>query len=246
MAERKIYSATLTRSLPLSDLTKHLEFRTDNGLERFDFTPGQFVSITATKEDGKPITRAYSIASEPHGDSTFELCLNRVQDGWMSNRLCDLAEGDRITWHGPHGLFVLKQPLFDSIFICTGTGVAPFRSMLRWMFEEPGRDGGRELWLVYGTRHADTIYYRDEFEELAQRHPNFHYIITLSRPHEGWTGPKGYVQERVREILATRPDNGVGNTHAYICGLNEMVSANREQLKSLGWDRKQIFFERYD
>ena len=61
-----------------------------------------------------------------------------------------------------------------------------------------------------------------------------------------WSGPTGYVQDRVREIIESRADKGVGSMHAYICGLNAMVSANRELLTSFGWDKKHIIFERYD
>ncbi len=72
--------------------------------------------------------------------------------------------------------------------------------------------------------------------------PNFHYVPTLSRCGDLWTGCRGYVQDHVREIVAGRAD-----LQAYICGLHQMVDANRKLLKEeLGWDRKQIVFERYD
>lgn len=240
----ELRTARLVRFDQLSELTKHLEFETD--LPVFDFAPGQFVSAVQKNDEGKTITRAYSIASEPRGDSTFALCINRVQDGFMSNFLCDLEPGATVQWHGAHGLFTLKPEPRESIFICTGTGVAPFRSMLNWIFEDPSRATAPQYTLVYGTRHADTIYYREEFEALAAANPKFKYVITLSRPDETWQGVKGYVQQHVLMMLEAREDRGIGSMQAYICGLNEMVSANRELLKSLGWDRKQISFERYD
>ena len=92
---------------------------------------------------------------------------------------------------------------------------------------------------------------RGQIERIAAERKNFHYLTTLSRPHEGWEGLRGYVQEHVTEIVTQydqthdKPENAFG-IHAYICGLNEMVSANRERLKSLEWERKQIIFERYD
>ena len=86
------------------------------------------------------------------------------------------------------------------------------------------------------------LYYRDEFLAIEQAHPNFHYLPTLSRGADSWTGLRGYVQDHVREIVRDRRD-----MHAYICGLHQMVDANRKLLKEeLGWDRKQIVFERYD
>lgn len=239
--EREILTARLKRSIELSDKTKHIEFEI-SGLERFEFVAGQFVSVREPKPDGKEITRAYSIASPPRHNNTFDLCLNRVDEGFMSNYLCDLSVGDEIHLHGPHGHFVLRDPRKDTVFVATGTGIAPFRSMVHWLFDEPSRREDRQFWLVYGTRHGKDIYYREEFEQLAATHPNFHYIPTLSRAEDHWTGARGYVQEHVRAIVDGRKD-----MEAYICGLNQMVSANRDLLKNeLGWDRKQIVYERYD
>jgi len=233
-------AARLTRGINLSDRTKHLEFELLSH-ERFDFVPGQFVSVREPRPDGKLVTRAYSLASPPRGNATFDLCLNRVDEGFMSNYLCDINEGNEVHLHGPHGHFILKPERRDSVFIATGTGIAPFRGMVQWLFADPARNAGHEFWLVYGTRHTHDIYYREEFEELARKHPNFHYVITLSRPEKDWGGCCGYVQEHVREIVKDRKD-----MEAYICGLNAMVSANRQQLKDLGWDRHQIIYERYD
>ncbi len=237
---KELRTAVLKRTVSLSGQTKHLEFVAP-GMERFDFVAGQFVSIIAPKPDGAELTRAYSIASPPRGDNTFDLCLNRVQDGFMSNHLCDLEEGAEIRWHGPYGGFTLRQPMRDSIFIATGTGIAPIRGMLQWLLADSARARGHEFWLFYGTRHHETIYYADEFTRMEQQNQNFHYVVTLSRGGQAWQGLSGYVQDHVRHLAETRTD-----MYAYICGLNAMVSANRELLKALGWDRKSIVYERYD
>src|SRR5271165_5327540 len=239
--QRRLLTAELTNSVLLSPQTKHLEFRVA-GVDEFRFTAGQFVSIKQPQPDGKLHTRAYSIASAPRSESSFDLCLNRVENGFLSNWLCDLEEGATIQFHGPHGMFTLRQPHQDSVFIATGTGIAPFRGMAHWLFERPERHLGYEFWLVYGTRHEDGLYYSDEFRAIEQAHSNFHYLPTLSRGGEAWSGLRGYVQDHVREIVGTRRD-----MQAYICGLHQMVDANRKLLKDeLGWDLKQIVFERYD
>ena len=244
MHQRKIYIARLERQEQLSDQTKHLEFEVRDE-PRFDFTPGQFVSMLAPKE-GKTITRAYSIASAPR-DHHIDICLNRVENGFFSNLLCDMQEGQELTFHGPHGLFTLRQPLHDSIFIATGTGIAPMRAFVQWLFADPAHNRGREIHLVYGTRYEKDIYYREYFSEVAAANPNFHYIITLSRGGEDWQGERGYVQEHVRKIVAARPPGARTNMDAYICGLNDMVSANRKLLQEeFGWEKKSIIFERYD
>jgi ferredoxin-NADP reductase len=262
--ERPLYTATLARKLCLSESGQcfHLEFRVDE-LARFDFAAGQFVSMVAQEPSGKSQTRAYSIASAPRGNE-FDLCVNRVEGGFFSNLLCDLNEGDSVRFHGPHGFFLLRRPLTDSILIATGTGIAPILGFTQSLFPDHGPNagsdlsGGREIWMVFGTRYTTDVYYQNYFEKLAALHENFHYIATLSQPDEAWQGSRGYVQAFVEKIAAehaarshaqAQPSVAEGSgfdIHAYICGLNVMVAANRDVLKKLGWQRKQIVFERYD
>jgi len=231
--------ARLARSTALSGYTRHLEFEVE-GAGPFGFVPGQWLSLTHTKPDGEELTRAYSIASPPDGNR-FAFCLNRVQDGFMSNYLCNLAPGGTISGQGPFGNFILRPPLRDTLFIATGTGIAPFRSMLHWLLADRERHQGKKFWLLFGSRTEKDIYYHEEFLQLAIEHKNFDYLPTLSRGSADWKGLRGYVQEHVPVIVAARTD-----MHAYICGLDKMVSANRELLKQIGWDRKAILYEKYD
>ena len=250
--ERQLYTARLESKRLLSERTQtfHLKFSIDE-LREFPFVPGQFISTVADDANGKSQTRAYSLASAPRGNR-FDLCLNRVEGGFFSNLLCNLEPGQTVPFHGPHGLFTLRSPLTDGIMIATGTGIAPMLGFVQHLFPEDGPDlsEGRHFWLIYGTRHETELYYQHYFEKIAAEHSNFHYLRTLSRPHEGWEGERGYVQELVAKIVTEhaqhhRHDDTLGpaapdgfNIHAYICGLNEMVSANRARLKELGWQRK--------
>lgn len=234
------FMAQLLRSESLSAQTKHLEFEMQ-GLPHFGFVAGQWLSLKHNKPDGEEITRAYSIASQPGDENRFALCLNRVQDGFMSNHLCDMRPGDQISAQGPFGDFILRPPMAETLFIATGTGIAPFRSMLHWLLSDPNRHHDRQLWLLFGNRTELDIYYHQEFLKLAAEHTNFHYLPTLSRGGPDWKGLRGYVQEHVTEIVQGRTD-----IRAYICGLNDMIKANRELLKSLGCNRRAIFYEKYD
>jgi ferredoxin-NADP reductase len=240
MTPFQTYTARLNQSRSLSEYTKHLEFEM-KGMPRFGFVAGQWISFKYTKADGEEITRAYSIASPPREDSQFALCLNRVQDGFMSNYLCDMKEGEELQCQGPFGDFILRPPMRDTVFVATGTGIAPFRSMLHWLMADESRHQKKELSLIFGNRTEKDIYYHEEFLRLAKENENFHYLPTLSRGTPGWHGLRGYVQDHVASIANSRTD-----MHAYICGLDKMVAANRALLKGLGWDRKSILYEKYD
>lgn len=267
--ERKLYTARLERKVCISETAQcyHFNFVIDE-LESFPYVAGQFISTLATDPKGKQQTRAYSIASAASGNR-FDLCVNRVDGGFFSNHLADLTDlppGGLVKIHGPHGHFVLGEPIADSIFISTGTGIAPMRAYAQWLFPEdgPDRSNGRDIWMVYGTRYESELYYREEFDALAARKPNFHYIPTLSRADESWKGLRGYVQEHVARIVEKRAARlGVSlpmppvdptiapaelkfDIYAYICGLNNMVAGVREKLANYGWHRKQVIFERYD
>lgn len=240
MSPFQTLTARLVHSVSLSELTRHLEFEMLGG-KRFGFVAGQWLSFRQLKPDEEEITRAYSICSPPADSNRFALCLNRVQDGFMSNFLCDMKEGDEILCQGPFGDFIQRPPMRETIFIATGTGIAPFRSMLHWLLADESRHQGKQLWLLFGSRYEKDIYYHDEFLHLAGQHLNFHYLPTLSRGAAEWQGLRGYVQQHLLGIAQGRFD-----MHAYICGLDKMIKANRELLKSLGWDRKSIHYEKYD
>jgi ferredoxin-NADP reductase len=237
LIERRMLTARLVCGADLGQETSHLEFE---AAEPFQFIPGQFISVTR-EHNGRELTRAYSLASAPRGDRRFDLCLNRVAQGFFSNFLCDMEAGGEIRFHGPHGFFTLANPPRDSIFVASGTGIAPIRGMVQWLFEDPVRHAEREFWLLFGARSEQAIYYDAEFRGLAQQFPQFHYLVTLSRASDSWCGMRGYVQDHLADIA-----RGHENSDAYICGLKDMVTANRNLLQELGWERKSIHYERFD
>lgn len=226
--------ARLIETRELTTDVRHFVFEAGEG--RLDFVPGQFVSFSDVI-GGKEITRAYSLASPPDGTNRFELCLNRVPNGFFSQRLFAMQPGETVQMREPLGMFVLRQPPRDSVFVATGTGIAPFRSMLKAHLGE----SSPRFTLLFGVRYESHLMYREEFEEMADRYSHFHFWPTLSRPTPEWMGRSGHVQAHLEEAIGERRDVDV-----YLCGLKLMVDDVRKILKSMGFDRKQIFYEKYD
>ena len=253
---RPIFTALLENKLLLSEPEQcyHLVFAIDD-VQTFSYEPGQFISCIAEDSRGKQQTRAYSIASAPDANR-FDLCVNRVAGGFFSNRLCDLQPGDRITFHGPHGLFTMVEPATDSLWLAVETGIAPMRAFAQSLFRNSRElSTAKEVRLLYGASRESAIYYRDEFEQLAAAHLGFHYAVSLSDGSESWAGVRGPVEDHVEHTVAAARNanapaaaqaSGLFDLHAYVCGLGEPVSAIRGRLKALGWQRKQIIAERYD
>ena len=227
--------ATVLEFRDIAPEVRHFVFEVPE-VQQLPFKPGQFVSLKETL-NGKKIIRPYSIASLPDGNR-FELCLNLVHQGVFTPHLFAMQPGDSVETSAPLGFFVVRDPAKDALFIASGTGIAPFRSMAPGYLSHPNAG---QLTLLFGVRHAQTIYYRDDFEALACNHPNFRFWPTLSRADSSWTGRSGHVQSHLSEALGGRTDLDV-----YICGLKAMVDDVRAILKELGFDRKQIIFEKYD
>jgi CDP-4-dehydro-6-deoxyglucose reductase len=161
-------------------------------LERFDFIPGQFVTIDLPiHEKPNKRWRSYSIASWPDGTNVFELLIVLLDGGMGTTYLFnEVKEGSELTLRGPQGVFVLPENIDqDLYFICTGTGIAPFRSMVHYiqLHNVPHKD----IYLLFGTRKKEDLLYLEEFRDLEKQVPGFHYLPTLSR--EKWDGCCGYV-----------------------------------------------------
>ncbi|TNE61186.1 MAG: oxidoreductase [Bacteroidetes bacterium] len=207
------------------------------------FKAGQFITMDLPiGEKRLQRWRSYSIASGPGDDpNVMELCIVRAPEGLGSKYLFDeVKPGSVLRWKGPDGAFYLPDTIEDDlVFICTGTGVAPFRSMLRDLLQS-GKPH-RNIHLIFGTRTEGDILYRDEFEALTKTMPGFRYDVALSREPD-WPGYRGYVHQVYLEQYAEkRPD-----IRFYICGWSNMIDeAVANLLLKIGYDRKQVFYELY-
>ena len=206
---------------------------------RLLFQAGQHVSFPLQTLEGKPGSRAYSVASEPARGEELVLLVRMLKDGTGSRFINGLRGGDEVAFRGPLGRFLLcgerTKPL---LFVAHGTGIAPLRSMIRELLI--AERSPRPMTLYFGVRGDEDIFYFDEFRRLESRCPNFRFVPTLSRPRETWAGERG----RVTQVLPVQiPD--ARRYDAYLCGSGEMIAQVRKLLLDRGIDPEHVHQEKF-
>lgn len=205
--------------------------------QTINFTPGQFLSIGVAPG----VNRSYSIASSPSRNNTIDLLVDVAPGGPGSQYFLNEQVGTPISFIGPMGKFVMEKEEGSIVFLATGTGVAPFKSMLEYLFEKQkaAQDyAKRQIYLYLGFRHEENIFWHEYFEQKAQENPNFHYKIILSQPPENWAGLKGYVQSWVDPEVLTN-----SNAEYYLCGGSQMVKGVLEFLREQKVAEDKLYFE---
>ena len=208
-------------------------------LDVFDFLPGQFVTLDLPiHEKSNKRWRSYSIASSPNGTNNIELLIVLNPSGLGTNYIFkEWKIGSEVVLRGPQGVFTLQQPIDKKLFlICTGTGIAPFRSMINYI--ESAKVPHQEIVLVYGCRKRENLLYFDELTVLDNEKQAFSYIPTLSR--ESWEGKTGYVHNVYEELCMNRPD-----AQFYLCGWKDMIDEAKQRILAMGYDKKDIHLEIY-
>jgi ferredoxin-NADP reductase len=208
-------------------------------MESFHFKPGQFVTLDLPIHPQRNQRwRSYSIASMPDGSNIIELVIVHMEPGTASKYIFEhVVAGDELVLRGPHGLFVLPEHLDKDLYlICTGTGIAPFRSMLQYVHHHSVPH--RNIYLIFGTRKQHDLLYRTEMEQFEHKIDQFTYIPTLSR--EEWHGRTGYVHAVYESLCADKPP-GI----FMLCGWRNMIDEGKERLLKMGYDKKDIHYELY-
>ncbi len=248
-----VYNASLESRIEAGPYLLYLRVRPDN--PGFHFSPGQFAILglrgssarnpLAASEENPPdpdrlIRRAYSIASSNRTPEILEFYLVLVPDGALSPRLFALEPGERLyVGAKASGTFTLDRvpESRDLILISTGTGIAPFMSMVRSLHR---CDLERRFILLHGARHGEDLGYREELELLAQRCGTLIYLPTLTRagPEEGWGGHVGRVQTllddgTLRTAMGRDPDPA--RDHVFLCGNPQMLEEMQPRFESAGF-----------
>jgi len=221
-----------------------------------EFEPGQFAVLglpasaprcdlaeAEEPNEGRPglIKRAYSIASASQQRFYLEFYISLVPSGRLTPRLFALSPGDPL-WLGSKvsGMFTLQQvpPDKSIVLVATGTGLAPYLSMLRSVLVHAG---GRRVAVLHGARHSWELGYRHELNRMSNSHEHFTYVPSITRPgdeQQPWPGPTGYLQDiwlrnPLEQYWHCQPSPH--ETHVFLCGNPKMIEALLERLRGQGF-----------
>ena len=210
----------------------------------FPFEAGQYATLGLMGPEGKLIQRPMSISSSADDLTEYEFFIRLVQIGGFTPLLWNIGVGDAINIKGAKGKFLLQDDGRTCLFVASGTGLAPFISMLETL---RGRGETRDVVLLHGVSYAYDLAWRKELMDLeAEGVFPLRYIATVSRPRESpdWDGETGRVETIVAaqmDAFGLTPDNAT----VYLCGNPEMISAVDEIATARGFPPEQIRKELY-
>lgn len=232
----------LLDSAMISRNVRRLRFvRSDGGT--FAYRPGEFVSLHLPDDNGEIYKRSYSVATvadDPAAAETLELVASHVENGKATRWFWQAQPGAEIAFSGPHGLLVWPEALPKRlILIATGTGVAPYRAMLKQM--QPHLTQGMQVHLLFGVRDQAEAFYLDDFRAQAKAFPNFQFNLCVSRAAPAAADEfAGRVTDRLMQL-----DPKADEDLVYLCGNPAMVDEVFERLKAIGFGVKTVKREKY-
>lgn len=241
------FKLRLVDSFMLAPTVRHMAFERADG-QPLAFTPGQFVQIHFSYDDGKPTKRSFSLATVPGANEDhimrMEIAVSYVDGGAATRLLGGLQQGQEVDASGAYGRFCLLDEDDNAryILIATGTGIAPYRAM-RPRIAELIRERGCRFVLLYGARNETELLYGEEFAAFAREHDNFVFHPCLSRGARAVPRPNdrmGHVQDVLPQL---RPDGE--RDIAYLCGNPDMVDSTFTALKNAGLSVRHIRREKY-
>ena len=227
------YQATIVKKEQLTAFVYEVTFKLDIPSD-ITFIAGQTFMLSVAPG----VNRTMSIASSPSEKNSIMMCPDVFPNGPGSKWTIAKKVGDTAQFMAPLGMFVLdKESHRKKIMVATGTGIAPYRSMLLDYLSNGGTD---DITLYWGMRHEEDLYWVDEMQELSLKYPNFIFIICLSQPKETWAGKHGRVTAH-----AVQEEHNIKGSDIYLCGNQLMVKDMEILLSEHDVPKHQIFKELY-
>jgi ferredoxin-NADP reductase len=222
--------------------TLHLDFvRTDG--KQLNFIAGQFITLLLTDKEGQLKRRSYSISSMP-GEDKIAIAISYVKGGIATELLFNLKPGDTVKGMGPAGRLILQNETVKRYVLAgTGTGIAPYRSMLPKLHERMQTSELR-VDLILGVQFRADLLYDNDFIEFAKAHPHFTFHAQYSR--ETATDLKAYEHQGYVQTAFMRLKPDPQNDIVYLCGNPNMIDeAFKELTESYGFATANIRREKY-
>ena len=198
--------------------------------DKLNYLPGQLINLYLRSPMDPPHIRSYSVSSWPDDSNEFEIIVTDQPGGLMSQLLFREAKiGTELEYSGPMGVFTLPEEIDrDLFFVCTGSGISPFRSMVNFVTKNKVKT--KNIHLIYGCRTESDLLYYNELKELEKENPNFHYHCTLSREKvDGFHN--GYVHPIYLDLIKDLKEKPL----FYLCGWKQMITDTRTNLNSLDY-----------
>ena len=198
-----------------------------------------------------PVTRAYSMANYPEERGIIKLNVRiaspppgqpAAPPGQASSYIFNLKKGDQVTISGPFGDFFIQDNEREMVYIGGGAGMAPLRSHIFDLFKRINTNRKVSYW--YGGRSMKEVFYKEEFEELAEKHDNFTFNLALSAPlpEDNWEGYTGFIHLVLYDnYLKDHP--APEDIDYYVCGPPMMLDSVQEMLDNLGVEPENIHYD---
>jgi Na+-transporting NADH:ubiquinone oxidoreductase subunit F len=235
----KLFDASVEHVRKLTHDTREVRFKLGEPIE-ISQRPGQYIQVQAPSPEG-PVFRAYSISSPAYDNNAVELMVRLVPGGIGSTYIHELQEGDPVTFTGPYGEFYLNEnPEVEVVCVGGGCGMAPMKNIIYSIYEKTPE---RVCWLFFGCRTTQDIFYLEEFQALAEKHPNFNLIYALSdelTDGEQWDGETGFVHLAVDKHIEPNISR-----QAFLCGPPPMIDAVMRVLEDKGLAEQDIFYDKF-
>ena len=218
-AAKSTIDAKVLRVTDGADDVKIVQLRFPAGV-RVKFKAGQYLDVILA--DGA--RRSFSMANAPQQSDVAVLHVRVIPGGRFSGEvLPTLKQGDVLRVELPSGDFWLREGEKPLVFVASGTGFAPVKSILEDVFRKAGSGAvARPMTLYWGARAKKDLYMADLPEKWAAQHANFRFFPVLSEPDADWVGRTGFVHRAVMEDYAT-----LAGCEVYACGVTAMVEAAR-------------------